>query len=72
MELNVYECDVSKIFIIDDLGPHATALRWSKLQLTLVRTLSVQGPAAWCPQGKRKSLGEALGFKSYRQKVLDD
>lgn len=45
----MYESDVSKMFIIDDLGPRATALRRSKLQLTLVRTLPVQGPAASCP-----------------------
>lgn len=44
----MYESDVSKIFIIDDLGPDAAALRQSKLQLTSVRTLPVQGPAALC------------------------
>lgn len=63
-----------KIFIVDDLGPDAAARRQSKLQLTSVRTLLVQGPAALCLQGKRKSLSEALvrGFKNCRQKVLDN
>ena len=44
-----------KIFIIDDMGPDAAALRQSKLQLTSVRTLLVQGPAALCLQGKEKA-----------------
>lgn len=44
----MYESDVSKIFIIDDSGPHAAALGQSKVQLTSVRTLPVQGPVALC------------------------
>lgn len=44
----MYESDVSKIFIIDDLGSDAAALRQSKLRLTSVRSLRVHCPAGLC------------------------
>lgn len=50
----MFESNVSKIFIIDDLGSDVAALRQSKLQLTSVRTLPAQSPAALSLKGKKK------------------
>lgn len=64
----MFESNVSKIFIIDDLGSDVAALRQSKLQLTSVRTLPAQSPAALSLKGKkkkkkRKKLNQSTGFR---------